>query len=86
MRYILLFGAENLDPIIIRIMDEINSHRRILEADDPVLLMKLMYLIVVAIETEGEMRLILPEFVGTLVVAKPCQFEAEIIAGGGEIF
>ena len=63
MRYILLFGAENLDPIIIRIMDEINSHRRILEADDTVLLMKLMYLIVVAIEAEGEMRLFLKLFV-----------------------
>lgn len=70
-----LFQRKNLNPIIIRVIDEIQSHLFILEANTAHFLVELAYFIVIACHTETKMAFVFSQFVGFRMVAQPGQFQ-----------
>ena len=74
-----LFSAllgQDLYPVAVRVLDEVDAHLLVDEADDAQLLVLFARGLVV-VHTQGEVDLALAEVVGLLMVAQPGEFELE---------
>ena len=72
-----LFYGQHLDPVVVGIADEIKPHVVILVTDATHGAVVFADGVVVARHAHAEMALVFAQFIGSGVVAQPCQFEAE---------
>lgn len=81
----LFLHREDLDPVVVRVMDEVEAHLVVLKADAPHLAVVFSDLVVVALHTHAEMRLVVAELIRALMVAEPGQLQPEGFVGAGEV-
>ena len=67
----------DLDPVPVRIIDEIDSHGRILETDASHLLMSLMKCIEF-IRDKSQVKLLIAQIIGLLLVPHPGELQLEV--------
>ena len=73
----LFFHRQHLDPIVVRVVDEVEPHLPVLEADPTVLAVPGPYFVVVACHAQAEVALVIAQLVGSLFVAQPGELQPE---------
>lgn len=73
----MLFLRKNLDPVIVRVGDEVQAHRFILVADAAHLPVAGPYLVVVFGDPEAQVELTFPKVVWLWMVPEPCELQLE---------
>lgn len=76
---------QHLDPVIVRIMNKVEPHRFVLEANTAHLLVEGPDLVVVALDPHTQVALVFAQFIGLVVVTQPGEFEQEGRYPVGEI-
>lgn len=80
-----LLGGQYLNPIIIGVVDEIESHGGIFETYPAVFLVILADCIIVSGHAEAEMAFVLAQFVGLGMFFQAGQFQKKTRAAVGEV-
>lgn len=88
MQLLGVFGRQNLNPVVIGVIDEIDSHLLVLKADHSTLPVVFPHCVKVAPrgKTQGYMALVLTEFVRFLMISQPCELKAETVAGSLQVY
>ena len=81
-----LLHRQDFYPVVVRVVDEIQAHRLVFVAYAAHFLVEFPHFVVVAFHSQTQVAFVFSQFIGSLVVAQPGQFEQEARGIVGEVY